>query len=53
MRSQKNILEGLIHLYIKTRIFSLVRSKVDVHKLLLRKISKTAIKKSCDISGSS
>ena len=33
----KNILDGLIHLYIKTRTFSLVRSKMDAHKLLLRK----------------
>ena len=30
-----NILEELIHLYIKTRTFLLVRSKMDTHKLLL------------------
>ena len=48
----KNILEDLIHLYIKTRTFSLVRSKMDDHKLLLRKNKarslRTGIKKSCD-----
>ena len=33
----KNVLEDLIHLYIKNRTFSLVRSKMDAHKLLLRK----------------
>ena len=53
----KNILEDLIHLYIKTRTFSLVRSKMDAHKLSLRKNKarsiRTGIKKSCDISGSS
>ena len=53
----KNVLEDLIHLYIKTRTFSLVRSKMDAHKLLLRKNKarsiRTGIKKSCDIPGSS
>ena len=53
----KNILEDLIHLYIKTRTFSLVRSKMDAHKLLLRKNKarslRTGIKKSCDTPTSS
>ena len=53
----KNILEDLIHLYIETRTFSLVRSKMDPHKLLLQKNKprslKTAIKKSCDTPASS
>ena len=53
----KNILEDLIHLYIKTRTFSLVRSKMDAHKLLLRKNKarslRTGIKKSCDTPVSS
>ena len=48
----KNVLEDLIHLYIKTRTFSLVRSKMDAHKLLLRKNKarslRRGIKKSCD-----
>ena len=48
----KNILEDLIHLYIMTRTFSLVRSKMDAHKLLLRKNKarslRRGIKKSCD-----
>ena len=53
----KNILEDLIHLYINTRTFSLVRSKMDPHKLLLRKSKarslRTIIKKSCDTPASS
>ena len=53
----KNILEDLIHRYIKTRTFSLVRSKRDAHKLLLRKNKarslRTGIKKSCDTPASS
>ena len=53
----KNILEDLIHLYIKTRTFLLVRSKIDAHKLLLRKNKarsiRTGIKKSCDTPTSS
>ena len=53
----KNILDDLIHLYIKTRTFSLVRSKVDAHKLLLRKNKarslRTGIKNSCDTPASS
>ena len=53
----KNILEDLIHRYIKTRTFSLVRSKIDAHKLLLRKNKarslRTGIKKSCDTPASS
>ena len=53
----KNILEDLIHVYIKTRTFSLVRSKIDANKLLLRKSKarslRTAIKKSCDTPVSS
>ena len=53
----KNILEDLIQLYIKTKIFSLVRSKVDAHKLLLRKNKarslRTEIKKSCNTAASS
>ena len=53
----KNILEDLIHLYIKTKTFSLVRSKMDAHKLLLRKNKasslRTGIKKSCDTPASS
>ena len=53
----KNVLEDLIHLYIKTRTFSLVRSKMDAHKLLLRKNKarslRTEIKKSCDTQESS
>ena len=52
----KNILEDLIHLYINTRTFSLVRSKMDAHKLLLRKNKarsfRTGIKKSCDTPAS-
>ena len=48
----KNVLEDLIHPYIKTRTFSLVRSKMDTHKLLLRKNKarslRRGIKKSCD-----
>ena len=48
----KNVLEDLIHLYIKTRTFSLVRSKMDAHKLLFRKNKarslRRGIKKSCD-----
>ena len=32
----KNSLEDLIHLYVKTRTFSLVRSRMESHKLLLR-----------------
>ena len=31
----KNILEDFIHLYKKTSTFSLVRSKIDAHRLLL------------------
>ena len=46
----KNILEDFIHLYIKTRTFSVVRSKMDAHKLLLQKNKarslRTGIKKS-------
>ena len=34
---KKNILEDLIHLYIKARTFSLIRIKMDAHKLLLWK----------------
>ena len=53
----KIILEGLIYLYIKTRTFSLVRSKMDAHKLLLRKNKarslRTGIKKSCYTPASS
>ena len=53
----RNILEDHIHLYIKTRTFSLVRSKMDSHKLLLRKNKarslRTGIKKSCDTPASS
>ena len=53
----KNILEDLIHLYIKTRTFSLVRNKTDAHKLLLRENKarslRTGIKKSCDTPASS
>ena len=53
----KNILEYLIHLYLKTRTFSLVRSKMDAHKLFLRKNKarslRTEIKKSCDTQESS
>ena len=53
----KNILEDLIHLYIKTRTFSLVISKMDAYKLLLRNNKdsslRTGIKKSCDIPASS
>ena len=55
----KIVLEDLIHLYIKTRTFALVRSKMDAHKLLLlqKKTKKkqnkasslrTGIKKSFD-----
>ena len=53
----KNILEDLIHLYIKTKTFSLLRSKMDAHKLLLRKNKarslRTGITKSCDTQASS
>ena len=46
----KNILEDFNHLYIKIRTFSVVRSKKDAHKLLLRKNKdrsfRTEIKKS-------
>ena len=51
----KNI--DLIHLYIKTRTFSLVRSKMDAHKLLLRKNKarslRAGIKTSCNTPASS
>ena len=47
----ESILEDLLHLYIKTRTFSLVRSKMDAHKLSLRKnkarLLTAAIKESC------
>ena len=36
-----NILEDLIHLYIKTRTFALVRSKMDAQKLLLNGKAKS------------
>ena len=53
----KNILENLIHLYIKTRTFSLVRSNMNAHKILLRKNKarslRTGIKKSFDTPASS
>ena len=49
----KIILEDLIHLHIKARTFSLVRSEMNARKLLLRKKKvrshRTAIKKSHDI----
>ena len=53
----KNILEDFSHLYIKTRTFSLVRSKMDAQKLLLQKNKarslRAGIKKSCDTPASS
>ena len=53
----KSILEDPIHLHIKMRTFSLVRSKMDAQKLLLRKNKarsfRTAIKKSCGTPASS
>ena len=52
----KNILEDLIHLYIKTRTFSLVRSKMDAHKLLLRKNKARSLRagiKTCNTPASS
>ena len=53
MRSQKySGRPHLFYLHIKTRMFSLVRSKMDAHKLFLRKSKtrslRTGIKKSCD-----
>ena len=48
----ESILEDLLHLYVKTRTFSLVKSKMDSHKLSLRKNKArsltAAIKESCD-----
>ena len=53
----KDIEEELIHLYIKNRIFSLVRGKTDALKLLLQKSKakslKATIKKSGDTPPSS
>ena len=53
----KDIREDLIYLYIKTRKFSLVRSKMDAHKLLPRKNKarspRITIKKSCNTPVSS
>ena len=50
-------MEDLIHLYIETRTFSLVRSKMDAQKSLVRKNKarslRTGIKKSCDTPASS
>ena len=53
----KNILEDFVHLYIKIRTFTLVRSKMEAHKLLLREIKamslRKGIEKSCDTPASS